>query len=116
MKKLLTITALLIAVTTYSQVTVEGIDINKLNITYCTLIGFNKSLFGQKIIITIDYGQKHKFAQSQLIKDSKGKPIIFNTTIDALNFMEKNGWEYVHNYAITYGNGFIYHFLLRRRK
>jgi len=101
---------------TFGQVSVEGVDINKLDIKYCQLLGYNKSLVGQKIIVVVDYGQKFKAFQSQLIKGPDGKAVVFNTMIDALNFMENNGWEYVNNYAISTGNNSTYHFLLRKKE
>ena len=61
-----------------AQVIVEGTDINELDINYCELIGYNKSVFGLKIIITVDYGQKFSPFKSQLIKGSDDKPIVFN--------------------------------------
>jgi hypothetical protein len=36
--------------------------------------------------------------------------------IDALNFMSKNGFEFVNAYAITMGNQNVYHYLLRNLK
>ena len=118
MKNLIFIATIFMLTSTVSfgQVTVEGVDINKLDIKYCELIGFNKSLFGKKIIVTVDYGQKFSLFKSQLIKGPDGKPVVFNSMIDALNFMEKNGWEYVNNFAISSGNGSVYHYLLRRKK
>jgi len=107
---------MLTATASYGQVTVEGVDISKLDIKYCELIGFNKSLFGQKIIVTVDYGQKFSPFKSQLIIGPNNKPVVFNTMIDALNFMENNGWEYVNNFAVSAGNSSVYHYLLRKKK
>lgn len=100
----------------FAQVSVEGVDINALEIRYCELQGYNKSLFGQKIIVVVDYGQEFKAFQSQVIKGPDNKPVVFNTMIDALNFMEQNGWEYVDSYAVTSGNGNIYHYLLKKKE
>ena len=107
---------MLTATTSFGQVKVEGVDINQLDIKYCELIGFNKSLFGQKIIITVDYGQKFTPFKSQLIKGPDNKPVVFNSMIDALNFMEKNGWKYVNNFAVSTGNSYVYHYLLKKRE
>lgn len=100
----------------FGQVSVEGVDINELGIRYCELKGYNKSLIGQKIIVVVDYGQEFKAFQSQVIKGADGKPTVFHTMIDALNFMEDNGWEYVNSYAVTVGNSNVYHYLLRRKE
>lgn len=117
--RILLSTALLIVfgLSTNAQVKVEGVDINELDIEFCQLMGYNKSLFGQKIIITIDYGQKHKAFQSQLITGLDEKAKVFNSVVDALNFMSKNGWEYVSNFAVSQSTGSaVYNYLLRRKK
>ena len=118
MKKIIFIVSILtFAVTmTYGQVIVEDVDINDLGIKYCQLIGVNESPFDQQFVIDIDYGQKFKPFQSQLVKGSDGKAVIFNNMIDALNFMEENGWEYINDYAVSPGGNLIYHYLLKRKK
>lgn len=100
---------------TQAQVYVEEVDINALDINYVQIVGFNKAIFQQKVIITVDYGQKTKIFESQLIKDANGQQKIFNSMIDALNFMEANGWEYVNNTEYSVGNSRVSHFLLKRR-
>jgi hypothetical protein len=68
-----------------------------------------------KIKIEIDFGQ-HKNYTDNLYKDpSTGKPMVFNSVVDALNFMGKDGWEFVQEY--TEGDrqiGIIYHFILKK--
>jgi hypothetical protein len=99
---------------TYSQVLVNGVDINKEDITYCELVGYSK-LLSKKVTVAIDYGQPKKFlGKAQKITDEKGKAISFHGMIAALNFMEKNGWKYVNHYAIGEGGKYVYHFLLKR--
>ena len=94
---------------------VEEVNINKLGIKYCQIVGARKGIFSLKIIVGVDYGQAIKLFQPQLIRGSDGKSVIFNSMIDALNFMERNGWEYVNNYAIADGTGgSVYHYLLRK--
>jgi len=115
MKRILILIMLAFSLNGMSQVMVNGVDVNKQDVEYCKLIGYNKSLFGNKIIITIDYGQKMKFTQAQTITGKNGKAIVFNSVIGALNFMQKNGWEYVNNYAIAMGQSNVYHYLLKRK-
>lgn len=50
-----------------------------------------------------------------VIKDQNGKPLVFNSMIDALNFMSGNGYDFETAYALTTGNGNVYHFLLKRK-
>lgn len=101
---------------TFSQVNVNTVNINELDIRYCSIVGYNASLFGNRIIVTVDYGQKYHFWKAQIIKNSEGKNMIFHSMIDALNFMESNGWEYINNTEYTNGNANVSNFLLRKKE
>ena len=119
MRKLLIVAAffMLTASMSFGQVKVEGVNINELDISYCRLSGINKGVFTEKIVITVDYGQKFKWWKTQRIIGPNGKDIVFRSMVGALNFMEKNGWTYVNNYAITDGKGgSVYHYLLKKKK
>lgn len=89
----------------------KGLDIKNIpeDVEYCQIVGTRMIA---KISISIDFGQKF-FAKSGLIRD--GKYFSFNSMVDALNFMVKNGWEYVDAYAISVGNQKVYHYLLKRK-
>ncbi|MCB0595448.1 MAG: hypothetical protein KDD28_15255 [Phaeodactylibacter sp.] len=115
MKKLILSAVMLAACTVaFAQVSVEGVDINALDIKYCELRGYNTSTLSQKVSIVIDYGQEFKAFKPQVIRGEDGKPVVFNTMVDALNFMEKNGWEYLNSHAVA-GAG-VYNYLLRRKE
>lgn len=116
MKHLLLLFLLIFSFKSFAQVSVEGVNINEIDsLTFIELVGANKGVLSQKIIISIGYGQKYEFMQTQLIKDANGKPVIFNSMIDALNFMSNNGWDYINNYVITYSSGSVYHYLLKKK-
>ena len=100
-----------------AQVMVDGVDINKQEgVKYVQLLGTAKFM-STKITVNINYGQEVKaFSGSQKIDGPDGKTHVFNSMVDALNFMEDNGWEYVNSYAITVGNQNVYHYLLKRKE
>ncbi len=100
---------------------IDNVNINKLDIKYCELSGFDIGFFGSQLIIYVDYGQFISNPQKMSIKNSKGSTIYFHSMIEALNFMEKNGWEYVNQY-VSFGTtslfgkqGGMYKFLLKRK-
>lgn len=107
--------------TTINGLFIDNVNINSLDIKYCSLAGFDLGLFRSNIIIFVDYGQFLSNPQDVSIKNSKGKIMKFNSMIEALNFMEKNGWEYVSqsvNTGLTslFGkNGALYKYLLKRK-
>lgn len=118
MKKLLVaITIALFSTISYSQVYVEGTNINDLeDVNYIQLVGINTSMFGVKIQVFVDYGQKAKMMKSDQIKDAKGRKKKFNSMIGALNFMEKNGWKFVNYTEAMVGRKLRYVYLMEKKK
>lgn len=41
--------------------------------------------------------------------DETGKNIVFNSMVDAMNFMGKLGWEFEQAYVVTMGGQNVYH-------
>ena len=98
------------------QVLVNGVDINSRKISYCEIVGTDFNLSKSRMIINIDYGQSYTQGESMIIESKRGQPIIFNSMVDALNFMESNGWQYVNQYAVASGNSDkVYRILLKRK-
>jgi len=58
--------------------------------------------------------QASNIFQNDLIVDENGKPITFNSMVDAMNYMGKLDWEFVQAYIVTEGNQNIYHWLMKR--
>jgi hypothetical protein len=98
----------------FSQVTVDQTNINDLDINYCEIVA-KAAGFSMKYMVIVDYGQKFSW-KAQSIKGVDGKPIKFNSVIHALNFMDKNGWGYVNNYAVGTKDGSEYHYLFKKTK
>jgi hypothetical protein len=83
---------------------------------YCEIVGQSASLFGDKCTIWLDFGQERKLLQSQVLVDELGDVIVFNSMIDALNWMGNLGWKFEQAYTVTeslYKNN-VYHFLLSK--
>ena len=99
----------------FSQVFVGDVDINKLDIKDCEIVGQRKFL-SDKVKVTVDYGQRKRDLWKSKIKDENGKTMSFLGIIDALNFMNKNGWEYADSFVISHKEKLVYHYLLRKKK
>lgn len=68
------------------------------------------------VTITVDFGQKMKFWDNRM-KDENGKPVKFNSLIDALNYMGKKGWEFVQSYPVqarSTSPDIDHHFLMKK--
>ena len=66
----------------------------------------------------IDFGQSTKlFGNNKKqfsILDKNNKKVEFNSMIDALNFMTKNGYKFEQAYVLTVGNSNTYNYLMSK--
>ncbi len=113
--KLLSILALFLFSFSLQAQTVNGIAISELDVEYVQIVGTKKPL-SQKITIKLDFGQKKKALshKNQQVMDANGKKVVFNSMIDALNFMSRNGFQFVEAYTLSIGNQNVYHYLLKK--
>ncbi len=119
MKKLLaTILIVTVSIISANAQTVNDIPIKDIDVEYVQIVGTAK-LLSNKLTINIDFGQENKLFSSDRdtrIKDVNGKNMVFNSMIDALNFMTRNGYEFVQAYTVVVANQNVYTYLLRRKK
>jgi len=113
MKKLTSIFIALFLITIVSQLFGQSEDTK---FVYCEIVGTQKFL-SQKVTITIDFGDEKNYWQDNRVKDDvTGKVQVFNSMVDALNYMGGDGWEFVQAYIVTTGQQNVYHWLLKKRK
>jgi hypothetical protein len=118
MKKIIFITTVLfISISMFCQ-NVITVDSIKREASYCEIVG-TQGLFSSKLTIVVDYGQEQgnifTYKDSRL-KGQDGKAIKFNSMIDVLNLMQKEGWDFVTAYTIGDAQkGYVYHWLLKRK-
>jgi hypothetical protein len=107
MKKIFTLVFILVTVTSFSQ------DTEKVE-QYCKVIVTGRML-STKVVISVDYGEERSLWKDNRLKNEEGKLVKFNTEIDALNYLGKQGWKLVNAYPITNANSApIYHYLFRK--
>lgn len=81
---------------------------------YCMILATSK-LLSTKLTIEVDFGQEWSFwKDKRSLRDENGKKIVFNSVIDALNYMSADGWKFVNAYAITVSSQNVYHYVMRR--
>ena len=105
MKKLLLTLTLLLSLTSFAQ-TINGIPIQDLDVEYLQIIGTSKYM-SSKVKVSIDIGQRTKLMSSNndtaRLKDKNGEVLVFNSIIDALNFMAAYGYEFIHSNIVREG-------------
>ena len=80
---------------------------------YCQVIATPR-LLSNKVTIDIDFGEQKSFWKDARIKDYEGSLKKFNTIIDALNFMGKQGWTFINAYPVESDNTIIYHYAFKK--
>ena len=96
------------------HVLVNEVDINNEDIQFCELRVTARLLNPTKVKVYVDYGQKWSMKRQNIMTEDK-KVVSFNSSVDALNFMDKNGWDYVEQTVTTSSEGeTTYKYLMRR--
>lgn len=82
---------------------------------YSELVGYS-NLLGTKVTVEIDMGKSKGILglNTSFLVDEKGKPIKFNSMVDAMNYMGDKGWEFCQAYVVNSSNGGVYHWLLKQ--
>ena len=70
---------------------------------FCEIVEYPTA--GKNTKVKIDFGQEQKLLSSQLLADDNGDTLVFNSQIDALNYMESLGWTFTQVYTKDNGNG-----------
>ncbi len=109
MKKLLIITIVLLS----SIVSNAQADTSKVE-QYCQLIATPR-LLSNKVTIDIDFGDEKSFWHDNRLKTYDGKIKKFNTIIDAMNYMGRDGWVFINAYPVRTGETVIYHFAFKKQ-
>ena len=118
MKKILLSVVLICLGSNLKAQFVNDVPLKDIDVEYMEIVGFTK-LMSTKLNIELDFGQRVSFwhaGKETVLQDADGKAIVFQSMVDALNFMVKNGYEFVTAYAVTSGNQNVYNYLLRKTK
>lgn len=81
---------------------------------YCQLIATPR-LLSNKVTIDIDFGEEKSFWLDNRLRTYDGRLKKFNSIIDALNFMGKEGWIFINAYPVDFGNTIIYHYGFKKQ-
>jgi hypothetical protein len=81
---------------------------------YCQLIATPR-LLSNKVTIDIDFGDEKSFWRDNRLKTDGGKLKKFNTIIDAMNYMGREGWIFINAYPVRMAETEIYHFAFKKQ-
>lgn len=70
---------------------------------YCEIIATTAGIFTNKISVEVDFGQSATyFSNDRQLVDEEGHTIVFNSLLDAANYMAERGWVFRQAYTITH--------------
>jgi hypothetical protein len=58
-------------------------------------------LFSDKV--NVDFDKETSFFSQRVLRDENNREIFFNSRIDASNYINKKGWDFVQAYVIITG-------------
>jgi hypothetical protein len=116
MKKLIVIALLLSGTYSFGQ-TINDVHIKDIDVEFVQIVGTGR-VFTRKVTVNIDFGQEKNLWNDKAddLRDENGKKIEFNSMVDALNFMTKNGYTFVDSHALALGGQNSFYFLLQKNK
>ncbi|MBR3648504.1 MAG: hypothetical protein IKN59_09010 [Paludibacteraceae bacterium] len=82
---------------------------------YCELIGTKLFSTTDEFTVYVDFGQYQKIIFPKVLKSDDGKTMKFHSMIDAMNWMDKKGWNLEQTYVTGSGNSLMYHWVLSKR-
>lgn len=80
---------------------------------YCQLSA--RPRLNGRFVISIDYGQQRKVMSTNLFRDAAGKAVEFNSPVDALNWLNGQGWELASTFVLVDSGDSTAYYVLRRR-
>lgn len=83
---------------------------------YCQISGSPYKLLSTQVTIKMDYGQPTKLLADNRMRDPEtGNLLVFNSLMDAMNYMVEQGWEFVQAYNESSGeDGHETFFIMKR--
>ena len=96
-----------------SIISIAQTDTSKVE-QYCQVIATPR-LLSNKVTIDIDFGEEKSFWRDTRLKTDGGKIKKFNTIIDAINYMGREGWTFINAFPVRMGETEIYHFAFKKQ-
>jgi hypothetical protein len=108
MKKIILIGIIsLLSLISFSQADTTKIE------QYCEVVATPRVL-SNRVTIDINYGEEKSIWKDTRLKTDEGKLKKFNTVVDALNYMGKNGWIFINAFPVINGTTQVYHYAFKK--
>ena len=68
-----------------------------------------------RVVVSIDFGQQQKVLSRNLFRDAAGQAVEFNSAVDALNWLNAQGWELASTFVVVGDGNSVAYYVMRRR-
>lgn len=103
----------LIALFLFVGLSALGQDTSKVE-QYCEVVATGR-LLSNKVTIDIDYGEERSIWKDHRLRTDEGKLKKFNSIIDAINYLGKDGWKLVNAFPVSSGNNPpVFHYVFKK--
>ena len=80
---------------------------------YCEVFCYSTEAFSSKMSVEVDLGQVERFlSKDRVLADEQGRPLVFNSMMDAANYMSERGWTFKQAYVTTSDNSSFVHWIM----
>ena len=104
---------LLSAHTTHAQTQSAPAKVSQATEEYCQVKA--RPRLNGRYVVSIDYGQRRKLISENLFRDEQGNAVEFNSPIDALNWLNAQGWELASMFVLVEDNDSVASYVMRCR-
>ena len=85
---------------------------------YCEVVATPRIL-SSRVTIEVDYGEERSLWRDNRLKEEGGRLKKFNSVIDALNYMARDGWRLVNAFPVNASSNsnnttYIYHYVFKK--
>ena len=68
---------------------------------YCEIVAYSAGFFTKRVTVEIDFGQFSDFwSWDNELVDESGEAIVFNSILDAANYLAERGWVFKQAYIV----------------
>lgn len=96
--------------------TVNDVPLSEIDVDYIQIIGTDR-MMSNRVTVRLDFGQLNRvWVRDTVIRDGNGNLVVFNSMIDALNFMSRHGYDFVQALINNSDSSSEYIYILKKKQ
>lgn len=104
----------LIVILAFLSMQSHGQDLKKLDLKYIEIVSIPKKI--QEYYLVIDHGQGINYKKAVFVMDESGQKKPFTGTTQILNYMDKQGWDYIDRFIDSSGGTTVRRYIFKKKE